>query len=988
MKTVLRPFIALALGALLPFLSSAQAGAEKISPELQAEIEAQQQGLVPVLMMLADRVDVPAMEESFRRRRATMEERSYELLTALQAKAAATQPPVLALLQGLPGVTQIQPFWIMNAIAFHATPEAIVEISRHPAIEWIDIDSPVYVEDEAETFVPAPAGIDRVENGLVLIGAPEMWAMGYSGYGRKALIVDTGTDAGHPALHNQFAFHYQPLNEVWSGQTAPEDCGNHGSHVTGTVLGIDRITRDTIGVAYGAKWMSGIALGGDCRPGTSVSGITGMLQWAVDPDGNPATIDDRPDVINNSWRSGSPNCGNPNIRELYDALYAVGIAVIFSAGNEGPEPQTITMPKVNNWDLVRLFAVGNLNGNNPNLPIANSSSRGPSICGGTGSILIKPEVSAPGTSVRSSVPGGYGNLSGTSMASPHVAGAVLLLKEAFPDLTGEELMLALYFTCIDLGEPGEDNDYGMGLINVPAAFEYLLNEGHEPVPPTIAPNDITLLRASFDNFNCSLSAAPALLVEHNGTDTIHALTIQMRVEGLPDAVLEHEWEGLLLPKERQTIDMPGLQLPAGLHTIEVEVIAVNGQPDARSLDNRLKQEIRVIEEEPLSATLVGDVQPCSNGTAVAQLLTDDPGRVRWYSAATGGVLLGQGPTLAFNVANEPRTVYAQLSPSREVGRAIDAPGNPQLSAAAQGLVFDALVPLRIKSVKVYAEQAGNRLISLVNENGGATNRVVAVPAGESRIDLDFNIQPGRGQRLELRGGLDLRFTVGPSGYPYRIPNVLSITRSTGSILQYFYFYEWEIEYDYFCGRSPVTVEPLSGQAPQTAFSPAQAELDLSSGSNEISFVDESTGATAWLWSFGDGTFSTAQNPVHAYEAAGTYLVTLTTTGTDGCSNSASGTVAVTGSLISSTSFVPEIGAMTLFPNPAQDIVFVAFELERPAAVALTLFDVLGRPVLRRPAQQISGQETLELSLQGLPTGTYVLVADMGDGRIARRLVKR
>ncbi|MDV7395870.1 PKD domain-containing protein, partial [Arthrospira platensis SPKY1] len=118
-----------------------------------------------------------------------------------------------------------------------------------------------------------------------------------------------------------------------------------------------------------------------------------------------------------------------------------------------------------------------------------------------------------------------------------------------------------------------------------------------------------------------------------------------------------------------------------------------------------------------------------------------------------------------------------------------------------------------------------------------------------------------------------------------------------------------------------------------AFSPAQAELDLSSGSNEISFVDESTGATAWLWSFGDGTFSTEQNPVHAYEAAGTYLVTLTTTGTDGCSNSASGTVAVTGSLISSTSFVPEIGTMTLFPNPAQDIVFVAFELKRPAAVA-------------------------------------------------------
>ncbi|MCB0564096.1 MAG: S8 family serine peptidase, partial [Phaeodactylibacter sp.] len=81
------------------------------------------------------------------------------------------------------------------------------------------------------------------------------------------------------------------------------------------------------------------------------------------------------------------------------------------------------------------------------------------------------------TSIRSCLAGGgYASWDGTSMAAPHVTGAVLLLKEAFPYLPGEELMLALYFSCTDLGAPGEDNNYGMGLINVPAAYQYLIDQ--------------------------------------------------------------------------------------------------------------------------------------------------------------------------------------------------------------------------------------------------------------------------------------------------------------------------------------------------------------------------------------------------------------------------------------------------------------------------------------------------------------------------------
>ncbi|NIV72239.1 MAG: S8 family serine peptidase, partial [Calditrichae bacterium] len=131
--------------------------------------------------------------------------------------------------------------------------------------------------------------------------------------------------------------------------------------------------------------------------------------------------------------------------------------------------------------MVNIWATGAVNGHNPSFPIASFSSRGPSTCGGTGSLLIKPEACAPGVSVRSSqFNNQYGTLSGTSMACPHVVGAIALLKQAFPQFTGHQLKLALYNSAQDLGASGEDNTYGMGIIDVYAAFQSL----GVPNPPT------------------------------------------------------------------------------------------------------------------------------------------------------------------------------------------------------------------------------------------------------------------------------------------------------------------------------------------------------------------------------------------------------------------------------------------------------------------------------------------------------------------------
>ena len=183
-----------------------------------------------------------------------------------------------------------------------------------------------------------------------------------------------------------------------------------------------------------------------------------------------------PDAINCSFSDpGAPNECTGSYKTTLDAVEAAGIAVVWSAGNTGPGTSTIRKPKNINTNEVNIMCVGAIDGvsfsGGNNSPIASFSSRGPSDCGGTGSLNIKPEVVAPGVDICSAwLSSIYAIGNGTSWSAPHVTGAIGLLKQAFPNLTGEQIKLAIYNTAIDLGSTGEDNDYGKGLIDVYAAF--------------------------------------------------------------------------------------------------------------------------------------------------------------------------------------------------------------------------------------------------------------------------------------------------------------------------------------------------------------------------------------------------------------------------------------------------------------------------------------------------------------------------------------
>lgn len=442
---------------------------------------------------LRDQVDILALDEQLYAENASLEKRAYEVITALQNKAQNTQGNLKVYLEEKSASRDLfryESYWIANMILIEAKASVFYDLMNNMEVEQMDLDAELRL-DKPEIVQHNVENVESVEPGLKIINADKLWQLGITGQGRLVMGVDTGVEVSHPALNHKWRGNSVPANQAWfdpAGSTTPNDCDGHGTHTVGTMTGRSTTTADTVGVAPDAQWIAAKTICSSPHTSNSVA----AFQWALNPDGNPSTITDMPDAIGNSWYDPDVTNECSGIwKTTLDAMEAAGVAIVFSAGNSGPGTSTITKPKNINTDEVNAFAVANIVGSTylggSNDPIASSSSRGPSACGGSGSLLIKPEVAAPGTSVRSSYTGGgYSSLTGTSMACPHVVGAIALLKSFAPTLTGKQIKLALYNTAKDLGAVGEDNNYGRGLIDVYAAFLSLGTP--DTTPPTTVTN--------------------------------------------------------------------------------------------------------------------------------------------------------------------------------------------------------------------------------------------------------------------------------------------------------------------------------------------------------------------------------------------------------------------------------------------------------------------------------------------------------------------
>jgi subtilisin family serine protease len=469
---------------LLLCISSVNAG--EYSPDFTEYLAMQDREMVSAVVSMADQVDLRLLQDQLYAQRADRRTWHEAVVRALQEKATLTQADIIARLDELVGGGQVEKYralWISNIIIVTARTEVFDELVGRGDVGQI---SPDYM---VELIQPSSRGGDEPviaghEIGLERIHADECWAMGITGEGRLVSNIDTGVWGNHDALddrwrgtadpryaeHPEWAW-YDPYTTNWP---TPNDVNGHGTHTMGTICGLGEATGDTVGVAFGAQWIAAAPIDRGGGIPRTVSDALLSFEWIADPDADPNTVWDVPDVCSNSWgvttSHGYPPC-DQTFWAVIDACEAVGVVVVFAAGNEGSlGPYSLRRPADRASTDFTTFSVGAVDGGSPNLPIAGFSSRGPSNCTPGGEDTFKPEVSAPGVNVRSSVPGGSyeGGWSGTSMACPHVAGTVALVRQANPNLTSDqvkEILLATAFEAPADGIPGEDNTYGMGVVN-------------------------------------------------------------------------------------------------------------------------------------------------------------------------------------------------------------------------------------------------------------------------------------------------------------------------------------------------------------------------------------------------------------------------------------------------------------------------------------------------------------------------------------------
>lgn len=396
-----------------------------------------------------------------------------------------------------------QRFFVVNSLRAKLNVTQINTIANFSEVSRI-IQNGTFLMEKPVEIVADNTRMGVTNYGIKKIKADKVWEMGITGQGVIVGAQDTGYDWEHPALmmkyngydgittdHNYSwhdAIHERNPNNSNDDNPcgfdtqAPCDDDAHGTHTMGTILGYYANGSDTnkIGIAPDAKFICARNMD---RGWGLLSTYLECFEWFIAPtdlNGNNPDPSKSPHVINNSWgcvKEEGCDTSNLNILEVaVNNCKAAGIVVVVSNGNEGPGCRTTGNPAAL---YLNSFSVGSSDQNNN---ISGFSSRGPTRHG-----LSKPDVTAPGSQIMSSVPNnGYASYSGTSMAGPHVAGLVALIISANPNLAGEvdSIQEIIKSTCIkkftfegcggNTSTSYPNNTYGYGIIDAKAAVDKAL----------------------------------------------------------------------------------------------------------------------------------------------------------------------------------------------------------------------------------------------------------------------------------------------------------------------------------------------------------------------------------------------------------------------------------------------------------------------------------------------------------------------------------
>ena len=483
-----------------------------ITPQLSEELSrSNSESFIRINVVMKAQFDTQVLFSQVRGM--TKSNRRQFVISELKYFSRNTQEDILSQISTLKEsdkIKDVTALWIANVINCYATPSAIRSLSGRFDVDKIDYDEyrKVLIDSPNDVIVVSNTTQDReITWNVTKVNADDVWALGYTGNGAIVSVIDTGVNYNHHDLQDHLWSGFGYPNHGYdfvNNDNNPMDDHGHGTHCAGTVAG-DGTAGSQTGMAPDARIMALKVL--DSGGGGAESGCWEAIEFSVN---------NNADVM--SWSLGWLHDWGPDRSTWRNAMnnaLAAGVIAAVAAGNEGgdqgfyPVPDNVRTPgdipppwlHPDQTLTGGLSAVVTVGATNSNDNIASFSSRGPVTWGNIspfndypyspGMGLIDPDISAPGENIKSlahySNTGYESGWSGTSMATPCVAGVIALMLSKDSSLTPEQISQLLEENALHLGSSGKNNTYGSGRVDALEAVNSIFTEPIPPYPP-VNPN--------------------------------------------------------------------------------------------------------------------------------------------------------------------------------------------------------------------------------------------------------------------------------------------------------------------------------------------------------------------------------------------------------------------------------------------------------------------------------------------------------------------
>ncbi len=729
------------------------------------------------------------------------------------------------------------------------------------------------IEDDSEVIAAAVPNDARynLQYGPDMMGAHTAWDQaGWGGEGITVAVLDTGIRAGHQDLQgSRFLAGYDYSDD----DPTPNDVCGHGTHVIGTVAAT---TNNGVGVA-----------------GMAQANILPMK--VLDDNGNPAGCSgansDIAAAIYDAADQGahiiSMSLGGPTsssvTRDAVDYAWSAGAIVVAAAGNDGP---------------CFVGCVGYPAGYDNAIAVAAlDPDKGKALYSSSGSQV---EIAAPGTDVEStyhSSNSAYRSMDGTSMATPHVAGALALAWACDTGLTNAQLRTLMQGSAEDLGSNGRDSSYGYGLLRIDSLLADMGGCGETPnVAPTATLSD------ACTNLACAFDGTAS--TDSDGTIASYAWTFGDGNTG-NGATPSHTYAN------------------AGTYTVTLTVTDNDGATDSASTSITVTSPPPSNEAPSAAFTDACTFLACSfDGSAS----TDTDGTIASYAWTFGDGNAGSGATPSHTYANAG-TYTVTLTVTDNDGATDSASTSVTVAAqsggggtgflddmeSATGWTQSSAGGTAVWSYTTARSVSPSTSLALRNYGGSENDALTSPPIdlsglsdatltlaswmqGEEYCFFSCTIYDYGTIQVSGDGGTSWRTLAtnyfASSGWETLTYNLDAEAGSGDVRLRFTFVSDSQAHYEgWYLDDVEVTGTTTAPNAPPTAaFAESCNYLACSFNGDQSSDSDGSI--ASYAWTFGDGNTATGANPSHTYANAGTYTVTLTVTDNDGATDSTSAQVTV------------------------------------------------------------------------------------------------